>query len=58
MSRLGAVGQAVHAFIEECSRIFFAMMNVIMKLAPLGAGGAMAFTIGNYGLAALKPSRS
>jgi aerobic C4-dicarboxylate transport protein len=26
-----------------------------MKLAPLGAGGAMAFTIGNYGLAALKP---
>jgi aerobic C4-dicarboxylate transport protein len=55
MSRLGSRGQAVHAFIEECSRIFFAMMNVIMKLAPLGAGGAMAFTIGNYGLAALKP---
>jgi aerobic C4-dicarboxylate transport protein len=29
---------------------FFRMMNTIMKLAPLGAGGAMAFTIGNYGL--------
>ena len=55
MMRLGAVGQAVHQFIEECSRIFFSMMNAIMKLAPLGAGGAMAFTIGNYGLAALKP---
>ena len=55
MSHLGAAGQAVHNFIEECSRIFFAMMNAIMKLAPLGAGGAMAFTIGNYGLAALKP---
>jgi aerobic C4-dicarboxylate transport protein len=55
MTHLGAVGQSVHTFIEECSRIFFAMMNVIMKLAPLGAGGAMAFTIGNYGLAALKP---
>lgn len=55
MTHLGAVGQAVHTFIEECSRIFFAMMNAIMKLAPIGAGGAMAFTIGNYGLAALKP---
>ena len=55
MTHLGAVGQSVHTFIEECSRIFFAMMNAIMKLAPLGAGGAMAFTIGNYGLGALKP---
>ena len=55
MTHLGVVGQAVHKFIEECSQIFFAMMNAIMKLAPLGAGGAMAFTIGNYGIAALKP---
>jgi Na+/H+-dicarboxylate symporter len=31
------------------------MMNTIMKLAPLGAGGAMAFTIGKYGVSALKP---
>jgi Na+/H+-dicarboxylate symporter len=45
----------VHMFIEEASHIFFAMMNAIMKLAPLGAGGAMAFTIGKYGVAALKP---
>jgi aerobic C4-dicarboxylate transport protein len=55
MTHLGAVGKSVHTFIEECSRIFFGMMNAIMKLAPLGAGGAMAFTIGNYGLGALKP---
>jgi len=55
MTHLGAVGKSVHTFIEECSRIFFAMMNAIMKLAPLGAGGAMAFTIGNYGIGALKP---
>jgi aerobic C4-dicarboxylate transport protein len=55
MTHLGAVGKFVHMFIEECSRIFFGMMNAIMKLAPLGAGGAMAFTIGNYGLGALKP---
>jgi aerobic C4-dicarboxylate transport protein len=31
------------------------MMNVVMRLAPIGAGGAMAFTIGKYGLASLKP---
>jgi len=55
MTHLGSVGRSVHTFIEECSRIFFAMMNAIMKLAPLGAGGAMAFTIGNYGIGALKP---
>jgi len=55
MSRMGEKGAGVHRFIEECSHIFFAMMNAIMKLAPLGAGGAMAFTIGKYGIGALKP---
>jgi Na+/H+-dicarboxylate symporter len=44
MLRLGEAGQTVHRFIEECSRIFFAMMNLIMKLAPIGAGAAMAFS--------------
>ncbi len=52
---LGKTGQQVHQFIEECSLIFFAMMNTVMKAAPLGAGGAMAFTIGKYGIGALKP---
>jgi aerobic C4-dicarboxylate transport protein len=55
MVHMGKTGQQVHRFIEECSHIFFAMMNTIMKLAPLGAGGAMAFTIGKYGIGALKP---
>lgn len=55
MQHMGKAGQAVHTFIDECSHIFFAMMNAIMKLAPLGAGGAMAFTLGKYGWAALKP---
>lgn len=52
---LGKAGQAVHRFIAECSQIFFSMMSTIMKLAPLGAGGAMAFTIGKYGISSLKP---
>jgi aerobic C4-dicarboxylate transport protein len=55
MQHMGSGKQTVHTFIEECSHIFFAMMNAIMKLAPLGAGGAMAFTLGKYGWAALKP---
>jgi len=55
MTRMGEKGQSVHRFITECSHIFFAIMNGIMKLAPLGAGGAMAFTIGKYGIGALGP---
>lgn len=55
LQQMGSGGKSVYAFIEECSHIFFAMMKVIMKLAPLGAGAAMAFTIGKYGVAALKP---
>jgi aerobic C4-dicarboxylate transport protein len=55
MMHMGKVGKPVHHFIEDASHIFFAMMGTIMKLAPLGAGGAMAFTIGKYGIGALKP---
>lgn len=55
LQQMGSAGRLVYKFIEECAHIFFAMMNVIMKLAPLGAGAAMAFTIGKYGVEALKP---
>jgi len=55
MTHMGKRGEAVHHFIEGCAHIFFAMMNALMKLAPIGAGGAMAFTIGRYGIDALKP---
>lgn len=55
MMHMGEKGKVVHGFVEECSHIFFAMMNAIMKLAPIGAGGAMAFTIGQYGVGALQP---
>lgn len=55
LTHLGEAGRKVHYFIEECSLIFFSMMNTIMKAAPLGAGAAMAFTIGKYGIGSLKP---
>ncbi len=55
MMHLGPAGEPVHRFIETTSRIFFAIMGTLMRLAPLGAGGAMAFTIGRYGIGALWP---
>jgi aerobic C4-dicarboxylate transport protein len=55
MVHMGKVGKPVHDFILDFSHIIFAMMGTIMKLAPLGAGGAMAFTIGKYGIGALAP---
>ncbi len=55
MVSLGQAGNAIHNLIEEFSKIIFKMMNSIMKLAPIGAGGAMAFTIGKFGIGALKP---
>jgi aerobic C4-dicarboxylate transport protein len=55
MTHMGKEGNIVHQVIATSSKVFFRMMNALMKLAPLGAGGAMAFTIGRYGLDALKP---
>lgn len=55
MTHMGERGEIVHRFIESASHIFFAMMNALMKLAPIGAGAAMAFTIGRYGLESLRP---
>src|SRR5262249_4961521 len=54
-ARLGAAGAAVHRFVATCSHVFFAMMNAIMRLAPLGAGGAVAFLVGKYGVESLRP---
>ena len=53
--KIGAAGGGLQRGIAAAGQAFFAMMNLIMKLAPLGAGAAMAFTVGNYGIAALKP---
>ncbi len=55
LAGLGEKGRAVTAFLEGASRALFAVVNMIMKLAPLGAGAAMAYTLGKYGIASLKP---
>ena len=55
LSALGETGKPVMNFLDAISKVFFRMMSMIMRLAPLGAGGAMAFTIGKYGLDSLGP---
>ena len=45
---------AVLNVIERGSEIFFGVMRIVVQLAPVGAFGAMAFTVGSYGLGSLK----
>ena len=52
---LGERGRPVLGLVDSVSAVFFRMMGMIMRLAPLGAGGAMAFTIGKYGIDSLGP---
>jgi aerobic C4-dicarboxylate transport protein len=50
---LGERGRPVLAIIDIVSHAFFAIVGIIMKAAPIGAFGAMAFTIGKYGVGTL-----
>ena len=52
---LGERGRPVLVLFQDLSKVFFRMMGLIMRLAPIGAGGAMAFTIGKYGVDSLGP---
>ena len=53
LKRLGAAGTPLAAFIERLGSAFFVIVGFIMKTAPLAAFGAMAFTIGNFGVGTL-----
>ncbi|MDB5924615.1 MAG: Na+/H+ dicarboxylate symporter [Betaproteobacteria bacterium] len=54
VARLGKLGQRVNGAIDAAGKVFFRIIGIIVKLAPLGAFGAMAFTIGAYGLGSLR----
>jgi aerobic C4-dicarboxylate transport protein len=53
LHRFGGRGTLVFDFIEKLSHVLFSIVGVVMRLAPIGAFGAMAFTIGKYGLSTL-----
>jgi aerobic C4-dicarboxylate transport protein len=50
---LGEFGDKAAGVLEAIAKLFFGIIGVIVRLAPLGAFGAMAFTIGKFGLASL-----
>jgi aerobic C4-dicarboxylate transport protein len=50
---LGEKAAPVISFFEKVSEIFFSIVNIIMKISPIAAFGAMAYTIGNFGIGSL-----
>ena len=55
LMHIGEAAKPVVNLLEALSQAFFRMIGMVMKLAPIGAGGAMAFTIGKYGVDSLGP---
>jgi len=53
LSAIGEKGKPVFKFIDDVSQVMFGIVGIIMKAAPIGAFGAMAFTIGKFGLGSL-----
>ena len=53
LHKFGGRGTLVFDVIERVSHVLFDIVGIIMKVAPIGAFGAMAFTIGKYGLDSL-----
>jgi len=51
---IGEKGRIVRTVIEQFSHVLFRIVGIIMRVAPIGAFGAMAFTIGKYGLGTLR----
>src|SRR3954469_5673570 len=50
---LGERGQPITAAIDMAAPLFFGIIRIVVQVAPIGAFGAMAFTIGAYGLGSL-----
>ena len=53
LHRFGGRGTLVFEWVEKISHVLFAIVGFIMRVAPIGAFGAMAFTIGRYGMGSL-----
>ncbi|MGA3601349.1 dicarboxylate/amino acid:cation symporter [Lysinibacillus agricola] len=50
---IGEPAKPVITFFEQVAEIFFKIVNMVMKVSPIGAFGAMSYTIGNFGLKSL-----
>ena len=55
LNHIGEKGRVVHEFVGSLLAVFFKIVHLLMLFAPLGAFGAMAFTIGKYGVQSMGP---
>jgi aerobic C4-dicarboxylate transport protein len=53
LQTLGEKGRGMRTFVDDAGHAIFGVIAIVMKAAPLGAFGAMAYTVGKYGSAAL-----
>jgi aerobic C4-dicarboxylate transport protein len=54
VARMGELGERINSAVDAAGKVFFRIIGIIVRVAPIGAFGAMAFTIGAYGLGSLK----
>lgn len=54
LSLIGPKGERISSLIEDLSQALFKTMGLIIRLAPLGVLGAIAYTVGKYGIGSLK----
>jgi aerobic C4-dicarboxylate transport protein len=55
LSHMGETGQSVISLFDKLAKVFFNIMRMVMRVAPIGAFGGMAYTISTYGLKTLQP---
>ncbi len=55
LAALGDNGKPLTDILERISQVFFKIVGIVMKVAPIGAFGAMAYTIGAFGVKSLLP---
>jgi aerobic C4-dicarboxylate transport protein len=53
LTRLGEVGERITQGIDNAAKVFFTIIGIVVRVAPIGAFGAMAFTIGAFGVGSL-----
>jgi aerobic C4-dicarboxylate transport protein len=53
MARMGEAGKRAGRAVEAATKVFFGIVRIIVRLAPIGAFGAMAYTVGQYDISSL-----
>jgi aerobic C4-dicarboxylate transport protein len=53
LTRLGKIGEGITHAIDNVAKVFFNIIAIIVRVAPIGAFGAMAFTVGAFGVGSL-----